>query len=119
MSQLYLFGRAQDYGMAHAEPVAVVARRHHFRIWKAPFKAEGEEVRVGAGTHDIGFDKDQRNNGITHKIDPEVDNEREFIGQSLQETGLVAKLSYIMPSKPNKEAKTAHGEISGPTGGYW
>lgn len=109
MSQLYLFGRVQDYGMAHAEPLAVVAQRHHFRIWKAPFQVEGQELWVGAGTHDIGFDKDQRNNGVTHKIDPEVDKERDFIGESMQETGLVAKLSYIMPSKPNKEAKTAHG----------
>jgi hypothetical protein len=109
MSELLLFGRPQDYGMAHAEPIAVVAQRHHFRIWKAPFTADGQDVWAGAGTHDIGFDRDQRNGGITHKIDPEVDKEREFIGESLNETGMVAKLSYVMPSKPNKEAKTAHG----------
>jgi len=110
MSQLMLFGRVQDYGMAHAEPIAVVARRHHFRIWKAPFQVDGQELWVGAGTHDIGFDKDQRNGNITHKIDPDVDLEREFIGQSLNETGQVAKLSYVTPSKPNKTSKTAHGE---------
>ncbi len=109
MSELELFGRVQDYGLAHAEPVQVVAQRHHLRLWKAPFKAGDEEVWVGAATHDIGFDRDQRNNGITHKIDPDVDLEREFVGKSLDATGLVAKLSYINPGSPSKEARTATG----------
>src|SRR6266849_7582482 len=33
MSQLYLFGRPQDYGWAHAEPISVVRSRNHLRIW--------------------------------------------------------------------------------------
>jgi hypothetical protein len=109
MSELTLFGRVQDYGLAHAEPIAVVMQRHHLRLWKAPFKVEGRELWVGAATHDIGFDRDQRNNGITHKIDPDVDLEREFVAQSLDETGLVAGLSYLVPSQPSKEARTATG----------
>jgi hypothetical protein len=39
------------------------------------------------GTHDVGFDKDERNGKLTHKIDPETDKERDFIGQSLADTG--------------------------------
>jgi hypothetical protein len=109
MSELTLFGRVQDYGLAHAEPIAVVMQRHHLRLWKAPFMVEGQELWVGAATHDIGFDRDQRNNGITHKIDPDVDLEREFVAQSLDDTGLVAGLSYIVPSQPSKEARTATG----------
>jgi hypothetical protein len=109
MSELTLFGRVQDYGLAHAEPIQVVAQRHHLRLWKAPFKVEGQELWVGAATHDIGFDRDQRNNGLTHKIDLNVDDEREFVGRSLDETGLVAKLSYIMPGQPSMEARTATG----------
>jgi LssY C-terminus len=109
MSELMLFGRVQDYGLAHAEPIAVVMQRHHLRLWKAPFQADGQDVWVGAATHDIGFDRDQRNNGVTHKIDPDVDLEREFVGQSLDETGLVASLSYMTPSNPSKEARTATG----------
>jgi hypothetical protein len=38
MRELYLFGPVQDYGYQQAEPYAVVASRHHFRIWKAPFQ---------------------------------------------------------------------------------
>ena len=109
MSILTLFGRPQDYGLAHAEPISVVAQRHHLRLWKAPFQVESQEVWVGAATHDIGFDRDQRNNGVTHKIDPNVDDEREYVSRSLDETGLVAKLSYGMPGEPSKEARTATG----------
>jgi hypothetical protein len=109
MSELMLFGRPQDYGLAHAEPIAVIAQRHHLRLWKAPFKVDGEELWVGAATHDVGFDRDARNNGVTHKIDPNIDDEREFVGRSLEETGRVAKPSYITPSMPSKEARTATG----------
>jgi hypothetical protein len=115
MSELMLFGRAQDYGLAHAEPISVVAQRHHLRLWKAPFQVDGQDLWVGAATHDIGFDYDARKSGVasviptTHKIDPNVDDEREFVGRSLEETGQVAKLSYITPSQPSKEAKTATG----------
>src|SRR5262249_12253327 len=59
MSQLFLFGRVQDFGYEQAEAYSVVATRHHFRIWKAPFQWNGQTVWIGAGTHDIGFEKDQ------------------------------------------------------------
>jgi len=110
MSELKMFGRAQDYGFAHSEPIQTVKSRHHFRIWKAPFQAGDWTVWVGAGTHDIGFDRDQRNGKITHKIDPDTNQERDYIGESLKNSGQVVKLEYHMPEKPIKAAKTAHGQ---------
>jgi hypothetical protein len=109
MSPLYLFGRTQDYGWAHAEPIAVVASRNHLRIWKAPFTVNGQTVWVGAATHDIGFEKDQRNNGLTHKIDPNIDEERDFVEKTLSSTGLVAQVTYFLPKNPLQEARTATG----------
>ena len=109
MSELIMFGRVQDFGFAHAEPVQVVSTRHHLRIWKSPFEIAGQPLWVGAATHDIGFEKDQRNNGVTHKIDPEIDGERDYLGQTLSETGIVAKMDYITPPNPIKEERTATG----------
>jgi hypothetical protein len=109
MSELNMFARAQDFGYAQADPLRVVASRHHFRIWKAPDTLEGRTIWVGAGTHDIGFDRDQRNNGVTHKIDPETDGEREYIRDSLVQTGLTTKTDYLMAAEPIKNAKTATG----------
>src|SRR6202041_1872164 len=86
MSTLYLFDRPQDYGFAHAEPVRVAMSRNHLRAWKSPFKAEGRPVWRVAATHDIGFERDERNNRVTHKIDPSIDCEREYVKDTLLET---------------------------------
>ncbi len=110
MSTLYLFGRPQDFGYEMAEPIAMVASRHHFRIWKAPFTWNGQEVWVGAGTHDVGFAKDKRNGSVTHKIDPVVDGERDNIGGSLQKADKVKSLTYYLPSDPVQQAKNATGD---------
>ncbi len=112
MSQLYLFGRKQDYGYELAQAYSVVASRHHFRIWKAPVTWNGQTMWAGAGTHDIGFEKDQRNGKVTHKIDPAVDGERDNIGQTLQASGKVKSLYYYLPPDPVQGAKNATG------GGY-
>ena len=112
MSQLYLFDRVQDFGYEQGEAFAVVASRHHFRVWKAPFQWNGQDVWIGAGTHDIGFEKDQRNGKVTHKIDPAVDGERDHIGSTLQEAGKAKTLFYYTPANSIQEAHNATG------GGY-
>ncbi|UWZ85896.1 LssY C-terminal domain-containing protein [Occallatibacter riparius] len=109
MSELLLFDRVQDYGYAQADPFQVVASRHHFRIWKAPFQLSGQEVWAGAGMHDVGFDRDQRTNGVTHKIDPDSDKERDYIRDSLLQSGMVIKTDYITPTDPVLNATTATG----------
>lgn len=110
MSELMLFDRPQDYGYAQGDPLRVIAARHHFRIWKAPFTVGNETVWVGAGTHDVGFDRDQRNGKLTHKIDPDTDKERDYIGRSFAEGGFVIGTEYLTAKDPVKEAKTAHGQ---------
>lgn len=109
MSPLYLFNRQQDYGWAHADPITVVASRNHLRVWKAPFTVDGQTLWVGAATHDVGFERDQRNNGLTHKIDPDIDLERDYVEKTLSSTGLVSEVTHFLPKDPLKEAKTATG----------
>jgi len=110
MSELFLFGRAQDFGYARADPVAVIVERHHFRLWKSAWKtSDGDTIWIGAGTHDIGFEEDRRTGDITHRIDPEVDKERDFIAATLRETGRVAGFGYLRLPVPVREATTAHG----------
>jgi hypothetical protein len=109
MSQLYLFKRPQDYGFAHAEPVKVAMSRNHLRVWKSPYQADGRPLWCVAATHDTGFERDQRNNGLTHKIDPAVDGEREYVNATLAATGLVTQLWHVTPPDALTEAKTATG----------
>ncbi len=109
MSHLYLWDRMQDFGYEQAEAFSVVATRHHFRIWKAPFTYNNEPVWVGAATHDTGFEKDVRTGKLTHKIDPNVDAERENLATSLQKSGKARSMTYYLPPDPVQEAKNASG----------
>jgi LssY C-terminus len=109
MSQLYLYGRPQDYGFAHAEPLTVVTTRHHLRIWKSTLIVGGQPLWVGAATHDMGLERDQRNGKLTHHIDPNVDDEREFLSRSLVGSGYVTQHASVMPADPIKDEKTATG----------
>jgi hypothetical protein len=109
MSTLFLFNRAQDYGFAHGEPVKVAMSRNHLRVWKSPFEVDGRPLWCIAATHDIGFERDQRNNGVTHKIDPAIDGEREYVNGTLSGTGLVAQRDHVTPADPLITAKTATG----------
>jgi hypothetical protein len=109
MSTLILFDRPQDYGFAHAEPVRVAMSRHHLRVWKSPYEVDGRPLWCVAATHDIGFERDQRTNGVTHKIDPAVDGEREYVNGTLSGTGLVAQRDHVLPAVPLTTAKTATG----------
>jgi hypothetical protein len=109
MSTLFLFNRAQDYGFAHAEPVKVAMSRNHLRVWKSPFEVDGRPLWCVAATHDIGFERDQRNNGLTHKIDPAIDGEREYVNGTLSGTGFVVQRDHVTPADPLITAKTATG----------
>jgi hypothetical protein len=112
MSHLYLFDRMQDFGYEQAQAFAVVASRHHFRVWKAPFTWNNQVVWVGAATHDIGFEKDIRTGKLTHKIDPDVDSERANLADGLDKSGKTKSLTYYLPPNPVQDAKNASG------GGY-
>jgi hypothetical protein len=109
MIHLYLFDRTQDFGYEQAQAYSVAASRHHFRLWRAPFAWNNETVWVGAGTHDIGFEKDIRTGKLTHKIDPAVDGERENIAEGLEKSGRTKGITYYLPPNPVQEAKNASG----------
>lgn len=109
MSTLYLFGRSQDLSYARAAPLEVAAIRHHLRVWKTTETVGGQPLWVGSATHDNGFEKDQRNGGVTHHIDPNVDQERDFLEQSFAGAGVLASAAYVMPANPLTTAKTATG----------
>jgi hypothetical protein len=109
MSQLYMFGRPQDYGWAEGMPIQVVSERNHCRLWEAPWQTpDGQSVWVGAGTHDTGMER-EASGQLTHTIDPNVDKEREYIAEGLKDADVVMDVQYVSPGNPVREAKTATG----------
>ncbi|HZX13567.1 MAG: hypothetical protein XU11_C0002G0036 [Candidatus Dadabacteria bacterium CSP1-2] len=62
------------------------------RIWKMPDtdRYRGQDVWLGAGSHDIGYGVSRAGTKWIHVIDPRVDRERDKIRNDLMHTGLVA-----------------------------
>ncbi|HEY1730743.1 MAG TPA: LssY C-terminal domain-containing protein [Terriglobales bacterium] len=110
MARFYLFGRVQDYSYALPDPQAIVSRRHHLRIWKTDFTQNGTPIWVGSATHDVAIEIAKNGRLINHRIDPQVDEERDFIGGDLTQTASVSSQQYLHGVSPVFEAKTASGE---------
>ncbi len=109
MSTLFLYNRPQDLSYARADPLTVALVRHHLRVWDSGQTIGGHPLWVGSATHDNGLERDDRNNGITHHIDPNIDAERDFIEQSFAAAGVLEAAAYVTPPDPVSDAKTATG----------
>jgi hypothetical protein len=110
MGQLYVFGRPQDFAYSLPDPNAVVARRHHLRIWKTDRQVDGVPLWVGAATHDVAIELVKHKFRLLHKIDPNVDEEREFIARNLEETKQLTREQYVNCTEPVFRAQTATGQ---------
>lgn len=54
------------------------------------YRYRGQDVWLGAGSHDIGYGVSRAGTKWIHVIDPRVDRERDKIRNDLMHTGLVA-----------------------------
>jgi membrane protein DedA with SNARE-associated domain/membrane-associated phospholipid phosphatase len=76
-----------NFGFEKETAADNVRTRHHTRFWKTNYVTEnGENIYVGTASFDNGIKW-----GVTHKINPDVDTEREFLFNDLQNTGLLSK----------------------------
>jgi LssY-like putative type I secretion system component LssY len=110
MARLYVFGRAQDYSYALPDPKNIVAERHHLRIWRTDRAVNGIPLWVGAGTHDISIEVVKHKFKLLHRIDPDVDAERDFIADNLARTHQLIHEEYLRSTEPVFSAQTATGQ---------
>jgi undecaprenyl-diphosphatase len=68
--------------------------RHHIRIWKTKYKIWDYFILVWCGIYD-----DWLKRGITHKIDPNIDKEREYIFNSIRNNTLIKLINKIQLTK--------------------
>jgi hypothetical protein len=75
VSDLYLWGRRQD--AAFEQPVGGSPKqRHHVRFWRSEERDQaGRPLWLGAATFDERVEL-SRTTGVTHKIGPDIDRER-------------------------------------------
>jgi hypothetical protein len=104
VSALYVFGRPQDIALQKARNS--ISLRNHLRVWRAPFTAEGQDVWVGQISRDIGTKLTTQTWSLTtHRISPEVDQDRYYILQDLLLTGQAYRFGFArgvgLSSYPN------------------
>lgn len=92
VSSLYVFGRKQDVALQRIR--ANIHERNHFRLWLAPMTFMGRTVWIGQISRDIGV-RFTRKTITTHKIDPDVDETREFLVENLAYNQVLDKFAYV------------------------
>ncbi len=81
---------------------ATARRRHHARFWKTQYSVDGRPLWVGTASLDNGIEIGSKIPLPTHRIDPDIDREREKIFQELIATHMVSehtKLDIVRPTR--------------------
>jgi hypothetical protein len=108
VSLLLYEGRPPD--LVFQKSLNTIAKRHHVRIWRS--QAGGEELWLGAATHDVGVAFDRQGFAITHRIDPEIDLEREKIGDDLLFSNCAAKAGFVSRPEAKRDPGRARGIVT-------
>lgn len=109
VSDLYLFGRKQDF--AFEKPGRSVRQRDHVRFWRAKLPAtDGRPVWIGGATRDDKVELSRTNHLPTHGIAPDVDDERTLIADDLIATGWVVGERSVPDFPGPTQTKNAMGD---------
>jgi hypothetical protein len=93
VSPLYYMNRPQDLALQRARNT--ILQRNHMRLWLAPFRFQGKSVWVGQVSRDIAIKATLSSASLTtHVIDPNIDEAREHLLQSLLVAGAVTRFGF-------------------------
>jgi hypothetical protein len=110
VSQLRLNDRPPD--LVFQKSLNTFAKRHHIRIWKLAKKYNGREMWVGAATHDIATSNSRGGTKWSHRIDPHIDRERDWIESDLLFVGTATACADVdRPAAPRKAANATGDDI--------
>jgi len=113
VSDLHAFGRKQDFALQRAR--TSIAQRNHMRLWLAPFTYRGQQVWVGQISRDIGIKLTPKAPSLTtHVIDPEVDQAREYLLQTLLAGGFVRAFGFASGSRAATRDEPALNLVNDP-----
>ena len=94
VSALYLFRRSQDIALQRSR--RSINERLHLRLWLTSLLFEGQRVWLGQVSRDIGVRFTYKTwNLTTHRVDPDVDEARDYVIEDLTQAGRVEATSYV------------------------
>lgn len=110
VSDLYLWGRRHD--VAFEQPVGDSPKqRHHVRFWRsAEVDRRGEPLWLGAATFDERIEISRTTGGITHKIAPEIDHERNKLVVDTARAGALDGYYFVDDFHRVREGRNGGGD---------
>jgi hypothetical protein len=94
VSPLYLFGRSQDIALQRSR--RSINERLHLRLWLTPLRFLERPVWIGQISRDIGVRFTTKTwNLTTHRIDPDVDESRDYVVEDLLQAERVHAVGYL------------------------
>ena len=111
VSDLYVWGRKQD--AAFEQPVGDSPKqRHHVRFWCSPeVDRNGEPLWLGAATYDERVELSRTTGGITHKISPEIDNERNKLVTDAARAGVLDGYYWVDRFHRDPQGRNGGGDL--------
>jgi hypothetical protein len=86
------------------------AKRHHLRIGKLSQTYNGREVWVGAATHDLATSNSRAGTNWSHRIDPHIDRERDWVESDLLFAGTAEAYADVERPKAPRKLGNATGD---------
>jgi len=108
MSVLLLNGAEPD--MSWEKGLNDVSKRHHIRMWREDTTWRGQEMWVGAATRDIHFAYLRKGGTLSHKIEEDVDQERDKVAYDLAFTSCGNLLEWTDRADFPRSARNATGD---------
>ena len=110
VSDLYVWDRKQD--AAFEQPVGDSPKqRHHVRFWcSREVDRQGEPLWLGAATYDERVELSRTTGGITHKIGPEIDRERNKLVNDTARAGVLDGYYWVDPFHRVREGRNGGGD---------
>jgi LssY C-terminus len=94
VSPLHLFGRSQDVALQRIR--RSINERLHLRLWLTPLRFGSQPVWVGQISRDIGVRfTTQVWNLTTHRVDPNIDESRDYVVEDLLRAERVNAVGYV------------------------
>ncbi len=94
VSALFVDSRCQDFALQRARQT--INQRLHLRLWLTPLPFQSQPVWIGQISRDIGVRFTPKTwNLTTHKVDPDVDDARDYLLDELLGSGRVALVGYV------------------------
>jgi hypothetical protein len=113
VSALFVEGRAQDFALQRVRQR--INERLHLRLWITPLRFKGKPVWIGQISRDIGVRFTHKTwNLTTHKIDPNVDDARDYVLDDLMEAGRVALVGYVPGARAAERTAPRHNLTGDP-----